>query len=139
VTGDEYEEEIASLRRSGEVFRSTVVEALNRTIESLDHENAELKDRLHEEEFFDNLKQERNTSGILAANMQAQVSELERELRIVRRDRDALIRRAESAEKTLLKSGFDLHTMQSGPIVGPAGTGNFPGVAGRGFQGGTIP
>lgn len=148
MTDEEYEEDIARIRRANETFRSTVVEALNAVIARLDRENAELEERIRdlavEEKLFDKVKQERSISGVMAANMQAHVDELERELRIVRRDRDALIQRADTAEKTLLNHGFNLHSMQrgggkSGPIVGPAGTSRFPGVVGRGFDGGTVP
>lgn len=120
MTGDEYEEEIAQLRKSAEHFKVTVIEALNRAISRLDRENAQL---------------------------QAKIDELERELRIVNRDREALIRRADTAEKTLLNSGFNLHTMQreerrnSGSVVGPLGTIGSPGYIGRGFEreGGSTP
>ena len=86
--------------------------ALREAIQRLDQEAAVLDEALaREREAYRLLKKDYDED---VPRLREERDEAARELRVVRRDRDALVARAETAERTLENHGFDLRSMTRG-------------------------
>lgn len=124
MTPEEYEQSLDRIAEGRRLFEEVVVSALRAGIASAEAQadaaekaSTELaallkRERAQFEPERDRLVSLLESEQRSVTRLTTDLRESQKELAIVKRDRDALIQRAVTAENTLKNHGFDLHTMR---------------------------